>query len=131
MDEADLLREELEHYRREKETVRKLIGSIEGQSSKKVDRTVNIAFIVLVVMLFAVDFARNLIPLRIHGIPDMMFLEVAVLLVSVKIIWMIHRQARVEHFQFWILNSIEFQMTSMARRMGDIEAVARDGKREG
>jgi hypothetical protein len=131
MDEADLLREELEHYRQEKETVRKLIGSIGGQSSKRVDRTVNIAFIVLVVILFAVDFARNLIPLEVHGIPDMMFLELAVLLVSVKIIWMIHRQTKVEHFQFWILNSIEFQMTSIARRMSEIEAIVRDGKLEG
>ena len=128
MSETDLLREELEHYRQEKETVRRVIGQIGGKSSKRVDRTVNVGFIVLVTLLFALDVVRNIMALEIPYIPEMMFLELAVLLVSVKIIWMIHRQSRVEHFQFWILNSIEFQMTAMTRRMAEIESLVREAQ---
>jgi len=43
------------------------------------------------------------------------------LLVSIKIIWMIHKQGKLEHFQFWILNSIEFRLNDVSRRMKDIE----------
>jgi hypothetical protein len=131
MSEADLLREELEHYRQEKETVRRVIGQIGGKSSKKVDRTVNISFIVLVFLLFAFDIVRNITGLDIPHVPEMMFLELAVLLVSVKIIWMIHRQSKVEHFQFWILNSIEFQMTAMVRKLSEIEVQVRELSGEG
>ncbi len=45
----------------------------------------------------------------------------AVLLVSVKIIWMIHRQARVDRFLFWVLNYIEFQVNAMSGRMRKME----------
>jgi hypothetical protein len=130
MNETDLLREELEHYRQEKESVRRVIGEIGGRSSKRVDRSVNIAFIILVFTLFAFDIFRNMVSLEIPHVPEMVFLELAVLLVSVKIIWMIHRQSKVEHFQFWILNSIEFQMTAMVRRMSEIEAMVRESTRE-
>ncbi len=51
----------------------------------------------------------------------MFSVEIAVLLVSMKIIWMIHKQQKVEHFQFWILNTIEFQMNNTAVRIRKIE----------
>ena len=28
---------------------------------------------------------------------------------------MIHKQSKVEHFQFWILSSIEFRLTELAK----------------
>ena len=54
----------------------------------------------------------------------------AVLLVSVKIIWMIHRQAKIDHFQFWILNSIEFQMTMISRRLTSLEETTAQAARD-
>ena len=131
MNETDLLREELEHHREERDAVRKIIGQIGGKSTRRTDKTVNIAFIVLVTMMFTFDIVRNFIALHIPNIPEMMFLELAVLLVSVKIIWMIHRQSKVEHFQFWILNSIEFQMNTMARRMREVESLMHGGEYKG
>jgi len=50
-----------------------------------------------------------------------MSMELALLLVSLKIIWMIHRQSKVDHFQFWVLNSIEFQINIMSKRLKDLE----------
>ena len=78
MEESELLKQELEHYKSEKERVRKILGQIGATQSKKQD-------------LF------------------------------IKIIWMISKQTRVEHFQFWILNSIEFQINLMSKKIRDIE----------
>ena len=52
---------------------------------------------------------------------SMLTLEIGVLLVSVKIIWMIHKQTKVEHFQFWILNSIEFRLNAISKKLTQIE----------
>jgi hypothetical protein len=41
--------------------------------------------------------------------------------VSLKIIWMIYKQTKVEHFQFWILNSIEFRLNNVSKQLNDIE----------
>ena len=54
-------------------------------------------------------------------IPTIVSIELAVFLVSLKIIWMIHRQTKVEHFQFWILNAIEFQINLLSKRLKEIE----------
>ena len=48
-------------------------------------------------------------------------LLIGVLLVSVKIIWMIHKQTKVEHFQFWILNSIEFRLNAISKKLTQME----------
>jgi len=42
--------------------------------------------------------------------------------VSIKIIWMIHQQQKIDHFQFWILNSIEFRLNEIVRRTRIIES---------
>jgi len=43
------------------------------------------------------------------------------LLVSIKIIWMMHKSTKVEHFQFWILNSIEFRLNDVAKQVRQLE----------
>ena len=119
--ELDALREELEHYRAEKEKIRDVIGQIGGASKKERARIINIIFLVLVVSFFLFDVVRHIFRWDLPYLPPSLLLEVAVLLVSVKIIWMIHRQGKVDHFQFWILNSIEFQMNMITRRLAALE----------
>jgi len=121
MDEVEALKNELEHYRHEKEKIRDVIGQIGGKSKKKQDAVINIVFLSLVLVFFLFDLVRHLLRLDVPFLPPSLLLEVAVLLVSVKIIWMIHRQAKVDHFQFWILNSIEFQMNMISRRLASLE----------
>ena len=120
-DETEILETELEHYRTEREKVRKIIGQIGGKSSTGRDRFVNAVFLTVVLMVFVFDIIRHAVPLVIPSIPAVLTLEVAVLLVSLKIVWMIHRQQRVDHFQFWMLNSIEFQMNAMSGRLRQME----------
>lgn len=114
------LEEELRSYREERENIRAIIGQIGGANQNKKDRLIEIIFIVLLAALLTHDigshfgFFSSILPFQIS-------IEFAVLLVSVKIIWMIHKQAKVEHFQFWILNSIEFRLNEIAKRLNDME----------
>ena len=39
--------------------------------------------------------------------------ELTTILLSVKIIYMIHVQMRVNHFKFWILSAIEWRINEM------------------
>ena len=55
MNETDILKEELEHYRKEKEKVRKIIGQIGGTTSIKHDRRVNTIFLVIVIILDSIN----------------------------------------------------------------------------
>jgi hypothetical protein len=66
------------------------------------------------------DVLRHLLGYDIP-LPPLFSIEVGLLMVSVKIIWMIHKQSKVEHFQFWILNSIEFRVNDVAKRLRALE----------
>ena len=129
MDEMDVLREELEHYKAEKEKIRNIVGQIGGATSHRRIVVINIAFLVIVVSAFVFDLLRHLMKWEIPLLPPLLLLEVAVLMVSLKIIWMIHKQSKVDHFQFWILNSIEFQMNMLSRRIADMTDAVGDMKK--
>lgn len=114
------LLEELETYKTEKESVRAIVGQIGGKKNSQTEKIVNYFFILAIALLFAFDVARHAFHLKVP-LPPMFSLEVGVLLVSIKIIWMMHKQAQVEHFQFWILNSIEFRITDVSKRIKSLE----------
>ncbi len=115
------LQKEINQYQQEKEAVRKIIGQIGGTGSKQKETVINITFAVLVILFFSFDVMRHALHMQIDFIPELFSVEIALLLVSMKIIWMIHRQQKVEHYQFWILNTIEYQMNSTATRVRKIE----------
>ena len=118
------LEAELRHFREEKEKVRRIIGEIGGKESDVRDRYINIVFVVLLLALLAIDVLRHWFPDAFAWFPALISVEVGVLLVSLKIIWMIHKQAKVEHFQFWILNSIEFRLNDIAKNLRQIKEQA-------
>ena len=117
----DLMKEELEHYWQEKEQVRQLVGQIGGSQNTRKHLVLNIVFLVVVGILFIFDLSRHVFDLDISGFPALLSIEFAILLVSLKVIWMIHTKTKVDHFQFWVLNSMEFQLNNMARRIRKIE----------
>jgi hypothetical protein len=121
IDETQMLREELEHYRREKERVRQIVGQIGGQPSLRRTRWFNAAIFALVVLLFLADLARELFGMFAGFIPPFVLLEIAIFLLSLKIVWMIHLQMKLHHFQFWILNSLDFQVNDLSRRLRTLE----------
>lgn len=114
------LLEELEQFRKEKERIRILVGQIGGKHSQKKDHIINILFIIAMIALFSLDLVRHMFHINVP-LPQMFSIELAVLLVSIKIIWMIHRGTKVEHFQFWVLNSIEFRLNDLSKHIHEIE----------
>ena len=129
MDEMDVLREELEHYKAQKDKIRDVVGQIGGATSHRRVVMINIGFLIIVVSAFTFDLLRHVMGWKIPILPPLLLLEVAVLLVSLKIIWMIHKQSKVDHFQFWILNSIEFQMNMLSRRIAEMTNAISDIKK--
>jgi hypothetical protein len=119
-DETATLKAELEHFKKEKEHIRNLIGEIGGAKYAKRDKIINILFITLIMILFSLDVLRHLLQLKIP-LPPLFSLEIGILFVSVKIIWMIHKQSKVEHFQFWILNSIEFRLNNISKILREMQ----------
>lgn len=119
-DQIAELAEELRRFQEEKETIRSVVGQIGGTTSRKRDKVITTVFIILLILLFAADIARHILGISVP-LPPLFSIEVGVLLVSIKIIWMIHNQTRIEHFQFWILNSIEFRIDQMSNRLRNIE----------
>ena len=101
-DETHLLREELEHYRAEKERIRRIVGQIGGQPSLRRTRLFNVAVLTIVALLFLADLAREPFGLLAGIVPPFVLLEIAIFLLSLKIVWMIHLQMKLHHFPFWI-----------------------------
>lgn len=120
LEENVCLESELEHFRAEKEKIRQLVGQIGGKGSAKQDLTINLIFLSIVVIMLLFDLLRYLFHIQVP-LPPLFSIEIGILLVSIKIIWMIYKQAKVEHFQFWILNSIEFRLNNLSRQMNAIE----------
>ena len=118
---TEALEDELNHFRAEKEKVRQLIGQIGGKKASKRDKIINRTFITCLVGLFVVDIIIILFKLDISLITTEFTIALALLLVSLKIIWMVHKQAKLEHFQFWILNSIEYRLNDISKHIRNIE----------
>ena len=121
MDETEILRQELENYKQEKDRIRKILGQIGGNTSKRKDQLINIGFLLIVLVLFSFEVFRNVVSIHLPELPPVISLELALLLVSLKIVWMIHQKTKVDHFQFWVLNSIEFQVNAISKRLGKLE----------
>lgn len=118
-DEFRALQAELENYRKEKESIRAIIGQIGGNQDRRRDHYLNISFIVLLVALVTCDVVGHFWP-EYKILPFQLSIEFGVLMVSAKIIWMMHKQAKVEHFQFWILNSIEFRINALSSQLNEM-----------
>jgi hypothetical protein len=105
---------EIEEFEREREQLKEVLGRIGGRSFSKKDNWINIGFLILILVLFVLELTTEFLPRLIS-------LELGVLLVSVKIVFMIHSQQKVNHFEFWILNSIEYRMNDVSKRVKKME----------
>ena len=117
---AEELADELRQFQEEKEKIRKIIGQIGGKSSAKRQTVVTAIFVGAMLVLFVLDVSRHFLKIPVP-LPPLFSIEIGILLVSIKIIMMIQKQTRVEHFEFWILNSIEFRVDQISKRLRAIE----------
>lgn len=113
--EAELsdLMQEVEDYKKEKERVREIVGKIGGVPTSKT-RWLNVIFIVFV----AADLSVSLIS---GGQLRLAMIEVAILAISLKLIYLIYKQSRVNHLQTWILSSLEWRINEIMAGIRDIQ----------
>ncbi len=105
---------EIEEYNQEKEKIRVMLGKLGGKNFSKVDAIVNIMFLAIILTLFVLEMST-------HFLPPFISLEISVLLVSIKIVFMMHHQYKTSHFQFWILNTIEFKINAIHSELRELE----------
>jgi hypothetical protein len=104
-DEIEDLKRELEHFQQEKERVRAILGKIGGVPKFRT-KLINALFILVIVI--------SIVASIIAGEKwRLLMIELTTITLSVKIIYLIHCQVRVNHFKFWILSSIEWRINEM------------------
>lgn len=106
--ELDDLRKELEHFQQEKERVRAIIGQIGGIPkfhSKLFNGILIVATAICLIISLLVD----------HLSVRLLMIELASAAVSVKIIYLMHCQMRVNHFKVWVLSSIEWRISELSK----------------
>jgi len=112
-EELSDLKQELENFQHEKERVRAIIGKIGGVPKSRA-KLINIFFIVVIVGSVIVSFFTG----EKWQLP---MIELATIALSVKIIYLIHNQMRINHFQFWILSSLEWRLNELMKRVKDLK----------
>ena len=101
------LKEEIESFKKEKERVKTIVGQIGGMPSFDT-KALNIIFIVLILACIVGSLMTG-------GIVRLVMIELAIVALSIKLIYLMNKQARVNHFQLWILSSIEWQINEMMK----------------
>jgi len=107
------LREELQEFQKEKERIRNIVGQIGGSSSKQ-NKIVNSLLIAIIVALLVLGGIFN-------RITPTLAVQVAILFGVIKLIWMFYESQRASHFQFWILNSLEFRINEIYKKVKKME----------
>ncbi len=111
-EELEDLRKELESFQKEKERVRAIIGRIGGVPKTRAN-LINALFIVIVVVSVIVSFVAG-------KDWQLLMIEVATVTLAIKIIYLIHTQMRVAHFEFWILSSLEWRVNEITKQLREI-----------
>ena len=111
--EKELTRE-LEEFKKEKERIKNILGALGGTGSHKKETIVNMFFLCVVLIFFTLEVTT-------HFLPPFVSLEIGLLFLSIKIVWMMYSANKVNHFQFWILNSIEFRVNQLDKKMSELD----------
>lgn len=111
-DEINDLKIELENFEQEKERVRAIIGKIGGVPQFRT-KLINILFIVILI-------AAGVISILMEDL-RLLMVELTTIMLSLKIMYMIHMQARVNHFKFWILSAIELRVIEIMTLLKQIK----------
>lgn len=103
------LQEEIKMFEHEKERVRTIVGKIGGVPTFSI-KFLNIAFAILVLVCLVVSIVSG-------GTLRLIMIEAAIAVVSAKLIFLIHHQARMAHLQLWILSSLEWRLNELIKKM--------------
>lgn len=104
------LQRELANFEKEKERVRAIIGKAGGVPEFRARLITNIFIAVVAILVLISLFLEDQ---KWH----LLMIEMATVTLSIKIIYLMHYQMRVNHFQFWILSAIEWRINEMISMM--------------
>ncbi|MGB2600387.1 MAG: hypothetical protein WBD00_00360 [Candidatus Omnitrophota bacterium] len=106
------LESEIRSFEKERENIRRIIGKIGGVPTGK-GRVINVIFIILVLAVFAMSIIWG-------GRIRFFMIEVGILLLSIKLIYFLESHMKLNHFQFWILSSLEWRLDKIDKTLKDI-----------
>jgi len=115
-DEISDLKQELESFQKEKERIRAIIGKIGGVPRFQT-KFINIIFVSIILVSVVISIIGG------EGL-RLLMIELATVTLSAKIIYMIHLQMRINHFQFWVLSSIEWRINEAIKHMRQLKQVS-------
>lgn len=97
----DELKKELQDFYLKKQKLRTVV-----EKKAKKEMLMNVSFLLIVLITFILGAI-------VKHIPAQLSVEIAILLVSLKMVWMIYEQQKANHFFFWILNTLEHEMSQV------------------
>jgi hypothetical protein len=110
-EELEDLRLEIEHFQKEKERVREMVGRMGGVPTFNT-RFYNIVFVTALMVCLVV----SVIWFRYEFVHQVM-IEAAVALISVKLLLLMHNQSKVNHLQLWLLTSLEWRLNELMKQV--------------
>ena len=113
------LESEIRDFEKERANIRRIVGRIGGKPSRKA-RIINVVFIILVLAVFALSIIFG-------GRVRFFMIEAGILLLSIKFVYFLESHMRLNHFQFWILSSLEWRLNKIDK---DLKEVLKSAKEE-
>ena len=105
-EEMEDLKRELEHFQQEKERIRAIVGKIGGVPTFNI-KLFNIVFIAIMAVTLLISLFSS--ELRL------LMVELATVALALKILYMMHCQSKVNHFQLWMQSSIEWRINEIMK----------------
>ena len=112
-EEIEDLKQELENFQQEKHRIRGIVGKIGGVPTFNTRIFNNIFLAVIIVSLIVSLFFPKI---------RLLMIELATVAISIKILYMMHCQNKVNHFQFWMLSSLEWRINEVMKLLRKVQA---------
>lgn len=113
--DENAIHQEVEQFNRDKDKIRGVLKSIGSAKGASMNRLVDGGFILALGVLFVARFVFN-------WVDNILSLELGLLLISVKILWLIKVQSNYNHFIFMIMHTIESHQTFIIEKLDRLEA---------
>ena len=107
-EEIEDLKQELENFQQEKHRIRGIVGKIGGVPTFNTKIFNNIFLAVIIVSLVVSLFFPKI---------QLLMIELATVFLSIKILYMMNCQNRVNHFQLWMLSSLEWRINEVMKHL--------------
>lgn len=118
------IQSEIANYAKESARIKRVLDAINGNTRTLGNKIVNILFFTGIIVLVLLRFVFNVTN-------DILSLELGIIFLSVKMMWMMNMQLKHEHFLFWILHTIEFEQREIMHRLDSKngDSKAKDSKK--